>query len=176
MYSIKFFKGGIAMRRRLTVWVLLLSILINCFSTTSLADTCKHVNKIGQNPTYIYECEDEDYHILTEIRIYYECADCGECFTEIEICYNQKSEHVFQNNNCYVCGYECKEEKHKHNWKLSYAPWYQYVECDENYHVLERTVLEYSCECGETKREEQLGDGKKESHILMEILVVFVSI
>ena len=153
------------MKRRFITWVLLVSMLINCFSVTSFADECKHINKIGHSPVYVYEYEDEDYHILTEIRTHYKCKDCGESYTLIELCYNQRSEHTFQDDDtCYTCGYTREEEKHKHKWKLAYAPWYQYVEYNEDYHQLDKIVLDYACKCGATKTDEQLGNGELEKH------------
>ena len=153
------------MKRRFITWVLLVSMLINCFSVTSFADECKHINKIGHSPVYVYEYEDEDYHILTEIRTHYKCKNCGESYTEIELCYNQRSEHTFQDDDtCYACGYRREEEKHKHKWKLAYAPWYQYVEYNEDYHQLDKIVLDYACKCGATKTDEQLGNGELEKH------------
>ena len=57
------------MKRRFVTWVLLVSMLINCFSVTSFADECKHINKSGHSPVYVYEYEDEDYHISNEPEV-----------------------------------------------------------------------------------------------------------
>ena len=152
------------MKRRFTALLVLVVMLANCFFTTSFADDCEHQWTLEYDPVYIYDCVDETYHALRTIELDYICLACKETKVEYQDGNAVKGQHVFSGNICYTCGYERKEEKHEHDWKLAYDPLYEYVEYNEKYHVLDRIILDYSCECGETKHEEQSGNGEREKH------------
>ena len=151
----------------------------------------EHRWKLRYDPEYNYEYLNDEYHVLTDIELYYKCKDCGETKKEYQDGGNEKSKHEFTGDTCYTCGYVKKEEPeekqeeipeepkdsessddstsyeediHEHVWKMEYDPWYKYAKYDENYHVLDKIVLSYKCNCGETKTEEQSGNGYKDSH------------
>lgn len=151
----------------------------------------EHRWKLRYDPEYNYEYLNDEYHVLTDIELYYKCKDCGETKKEYQDGGNEKSKHEFTGDTCYTCGYVKEEEPeekreeipeepkdsessddstsdeedvHEHVWKMEYDPWYKYAKYDENYHVLDKIVLSYKCNCGETKTEEQSGNGYKDSH------------
>ena len=151
----------------------------------------EHRWKLRYDPEYNYEYLNDEYHVLTDIELYYKCKDCGETKKEYQDGGNEKSKHEFTGDTCYTCGYVKEEEPeekqeeipeepkdsessddstsdeedvHAHVWKMEYDPWYKYAKYDENYHVLDKIVLSYKCNCGETKTEEQSGNGYKDSH------------
>ena len=151
----------------------------------------EHRWKLRYDPEYNYEYLNDEYHVLTDIELYYKCKDCGETKKEYQDGGNEKSKHEFTGDTCYTCGYVKEEEPeekreevpeepkhsessddstsyeedvHEHVWEMEYDPWYKYAKYDENYHVLDKIVLSYKCNCGETKTEEQSGNGYKDSH------------
>ena len=151
----------------------------------------EHRWKLRYDPEYNYEYLNDEYHVLTDIELYYKCKDCGETKKEYQDGGNEKSKHEFTGDTCYTCGYVKEEEPeekreevpeepkhseisddstsdeedvHAHVWEMEYDPWYKYAKYDENYHVLDKIVLSYKCNCGETKTEEQSGNGYKDSH------------
>ena len=151
----------------------------------------EHRWKLRYDPEYNYEYLNDEYHVLTDIELYYKCKDCGETKKEYQDGGNEKSKHEFTGDTCYTCGYVKEEELeekqeeipeepkdsessddstsdeedvHEHVWEMEYDPWYKYAKYDENYHVLDKIVLSYKCNCGETKTEEQSGNGYKDSH------------
>ena len=152
----------------------------------------EHRWKLRYDPEYNYEYLNDEYHVLTDIELYYKCKDCGETKKEYQDGGNEKSKHEFTGDTCYTCGYVKEEEPeekreevpeepkhsessddstsdeediHEHVWKMEYDPWYKYAKYDENYHVLDKIVLSYKCNCGETKTEEQSGNGYKDNHV-----------
>ena len=151
----------------------------------------EHRWKLRYDPEYNYEYLNDEYHVLTDIELYYKCKDCGETKKEYQDGGNEKSKHEFTGDTCYTCGYVKEEEPeekreevpeepkhseisddstsdeedvHAHVWEMEYDPWYKYAKYDENYHVLDKIILSYKCECGETKTEEQSGNGELEEH------------
>ena len=142
------------------------------------------------DPWYKYAKYDENYHVLDKIVLSYKC-NCGETKTEEQSGNGYKDSHVFIGNICNTCGYvkeeepeekqeevpeepkqdessdgstDVEEDTHEHVWKMEYDPWYKYAKYDENYHVLDKIILSYKCECGETKTEGQSGNGELEEH------------
>lgn len=113
----------------------------------------EHRWKLRYDPEYNYEYLNDEYHVLTDIELYYKCKDCGETKKEYQDGGNEKSKHEFTGDTCYTCGYVKEEEPeekreevpeepkhseisddstsdeediHEHVWKMEYDPWYKY--------------------------------------------------